>query len=82
MKFNKKAQGLSLNVVVIAAIALLVLVVLGVIFLRGAGNFEDGSQCIKAGGLCSESCEAGFEPNSDHECKEGKICCVSALVNT
>tara|TARA_Y100000310_G_scaffold344364_1_gene456780 strand:- start:18050 stop:18418 length:369 start_codon:yes stop_codon:yes gene_type:complete len=37
---NKKGQGLSLNVIIVAAIALVVLVVLIVIFTGRAGDFD------------------------------------------
>lgn len=37
---NKKAQGLSLNVIIIAAIALIVLVILSVIFIGRSANEE------------------------------------------
>ena len=40
MVFNKKGQGLSLNVIIIAALALIVLVVLAVIFTSRAGVTE------------------------------------------
>jgi len=40
MVFNKKGQGLSLNVIIIAALALIVLVVLAVIFTSRAAETE------------------------------------------
>lgn len=42
MKMNKKGQGLSLNVIIIAVLALLVLVVLAVIFTGRINLFEKG----------------------------------------
>ena len=36
---SKKGQGLSMNVIIIAALALLVLVILSVIFMSRAGIF-------------------------------------------
>lgn len=39
---DKKAQGLSLNVIIIAALALIVLVVLVVVFTGRIGLFEKG----------------------------------------
>ncbi|PIN76707.1 hypothetical protein COV17_01435 [Candidatus Woesearchaeota archaeon CG10_big_fil_rev_8_21_14_0_10_36_11] len=38
--FSKKGQGLSLNVIIVAAIALIVLVVLVVIFTARSADFE------------------------------------------
>ena len=40
MKFNKRGQGLSLNVIIVAAIALIVLVLLVVIFTGRIGIFK------------------------------------------
>ncbi|PIN87775.1 hypothetical protein COV12_02115 [Candidatus Woesearchaeota archaeon CG10_big_fil_rev_8_21_14_0_10_32_24] len=41
MVLNKKGQGLSLNVIIIAALALIVLVVLAVIFTGSSVDFAD-----------------------------------------
>ena len=40
---NKKAQGLSLNVIIIAVLALLVLVILAVIFTGKLGTYKPQS---------------------------------------
>ncbi len=57
---NKKAQGLSMNVIIIAAIALLVLVVLSVIFVGRLGIFgEKAAACETVGGTCYVDCPAG-----------------------
>lgn len=41
---NKKAQGMSLTVIIIAVLALIVLVVLVVIFTGKAGSFGKGTE--------------------------------------
>jgi hypothetical protein len=49
----KKAQGLSLTTVVIAALALLVLIILSVIFVGRMANVSDKSKdCLQQGGIC------------------------------
>lgn len=57
----KKAQGISMNVIIVAAIALLVLVVLIAIFSGRMGIFgkglneqdtKIGESCIAQGGIC------------------------------
>ena len=54
---NKKAVELSMNVIIIAAIALLVLVVLSVIFLGRIGAFgEKVASCEAQGGRCAVEC--------------------------
>lgn len=50
---TKKAQGISINVIIIAAIALLVLVILSVIFIGKLGIFGvKVNECENKGGLC------------------------------
>ncbi|NQV91177.1 hypothetical protein HQ489_01775 [Candidatus Woesearchaeota archaeon] len=46
MVLNKKGQGLSLNVIIIAALALIVLVVLAVIFTSSSADFADKSDNV------------------------------------
>src|SRR3989338_9015190 len=49
----KRAQGISINVIVVAAIALLVLVVLSVVFLGRFGLFtQQSADCENKGGSC------------------------------
>ena len=54
----KKAQGLSVDTIIIAAIALLVLVILSVIFIGRIGTFgQSADRCENKGGRCfSEEC--------------------------
>ena len=59
MKTLKRAE-LSINVIVIAAICLLVLAVLVVIFTTKMGDFVFGiKNCEAQGGACKSSCAAG-----------------------
>ncbi|MBU1199459.1 MAG: hypothetical protein KKF46_06495 [Nanoarchaeota archaeon] len=51
---NKKAQGLSMNVIIIAAIALLVLVILAVLILRAGSGVAQGTDCTGIGGICTD----------------------------
>jgi len=52
---NKKAQGLSINVIIIVAIALIVLVVLIAIFTGRLGAFTSG---LKGAASCDDICNA------------------------
>lgn len=81
----KKAQGMSLNVVIIAALVILVLVVLSVIFIRSSGTFVDRvASCSVKGGVCAPSCgdmiygtQEHTIPDFDARCSnEGDICCL------
>ena len=78
----KKGQGLSMNTIVIAAIVLLVLVVLSVVFLREMDIFSRGSKdCEALGGTCLESCGEGYVTLSRGVCLDaegedtGLVCC-------
>ena len=52
---NKRAQGLSINVIIIVAIALIVLVVLIAVFTGRMGSFVGG---VNTAVTCEESCRA------------------------
>ena len=88
---DKKAQGLSMNVIIIAAIALLVLVILAVLILRAGKGVTEGTGCSGVGGRCYSSCSELIEdegglwvknlPNSGREggCGQDESCCVPVL---
>ena len=83
MTMNKKAQGLSLNTVVIAAIVLIVLVVLIGIFTGSLGRFVEGflgtsqnscpieDQKTECNSFTEKPIFGPFEP----KLAEGKKCC-------
>ena len=53
----KKAQGLSITVIIVAVIALLVLVILALIFTGGIGDWGlKVSDCENKGGKCALEC--------------------------
>ena len=55
---NRKAQGISINVIVAAAIGLLVLVVLSAIFMGRLGAFtHQSANCEQMSGKCAYTCE-------------------------
>lgn len=88
---NRKAQGLSLNVIIVAAVGLLVLVILSVIFIgKMGGTSRDIDRCETKGGSCvvstgsaAEDCPTGVAPASWKCLKEDgggdiddtKVCC-------
>jgi len=81
----KKGQGLSMNVIIIAAIALLVLVILSVLVIRSGRDISESGKCIATvpGAICSNdvSCPDGFFKNvlkggKDGGCYDGEICCI------
>ena len=75
----KKAQGMSMNVIIIAAIGLLVLVILSVIFIGRMGSFSsETGGCTSKGGTCYPGgCPAGTTPFGSATCPEqGESCCL------
>ena len=91
MKNNKKAQSISINTIVIAAIALVVMVLLILIFTNNAGSFNQTvNSCIAQRGTCvdrdsiSDECGGQFQTvRYDLACFAGqdpdpdKLCCAS-----
>jgi len=77
---NKKSQGISMNTIIIAAIALLVLVILAVIFTQRMGWWSRSSQdCEKVGGKCDiVSCTDGWieHPSAVCDKSQGNYCCI------
>jgi hypothetical protein len=83
MKLGSKAQGLSLNVVIIAVLAILVLAVLAFILIRNSGNFSDGvATCNGQCAFSSDECEGPAVPTSSCVDDSGKVedatyCCIT-----
>ncbi|MBN2457976.1 hypothetical protein JXB31_02485 [Candidatus Woesearchaeota archaeon] len=83
--FRKRAQNLSLNVIIVAAIALLVLVIVSVIFMARMGIFTKSSNdCTKQNGVCMDRvCDDGYTMHpsavcygSDNKQDPYMVCCV------
>lgn len=82
---SSKAQGLSLNTIVIAAIVLVVLVVVVMVFTGSIGNFVPGlssaseRQCSGANLNVRDSCsdfeQQFFAKFSEGSVPAGKVCC-------
>jgi len=81
----KKKADISVNIIVIAAIGLLVLVVLSVIFISQLGQFgQKVGECENKGGTCvlaAEACPPAFPTAySDWTCEtvndEARKCCI------
>lgn len=75
-----KRGELSMEVIIIAAIALLVLVILSVLIIRSGGGVTSGTSCTAPSiqGHCvstEDSCNDGEFP-SNNACGTGQKCCV------
>jgi hypothetical protein len=72
---KKKGVELSMNVIIIAAIGLLVLVILAVLVVNSLKDVNDAKKaCNLKSGTCQTSCEDNT-PITDGICDEGLVCC-------
>ena len=79
---RRKAQGLSLNIIIIAVLALIVLVVIIIMFTgktRSVSKTIDS--CVQKGGSCETKEKCNIFENIRYsnipECKkQAKVCCV------
>ncbi|MBW2983153.1 hypothetical protein KY327_02520 [Candidatus Woesearchaeota archaeon] len=85
-----KAQGLSMNVIIIAAISLLVLVIISVLVLRAGGNVNESTGCQGVGGVCAggtssyancndvgQTLGGNYIRNPSHGCQDDtQYCCI------
>ena len=76
--FNKKAQGLSLNVIVIAVLALVVLVVMIIIFTSTTGTVSEDIQSCRGPVFKCVSQSADCEELKTFKCSTGEKCCHAA----
>lgn len=77
---EKKAEGLPINVVIIAALGLAVFVVLLIMFTSEAGTFSKNVlTCEAKGGDCvaENSCE--YQKTSFKCPTKGDVCCINPL---
>ena len=79
---NRKSQGLPVNVIIIAAIALVVFVVLAAMFTGKVRIFSQGLEsCESKQGDCSKSaCDPGYAV-VNAKCGTGNPCCIKVLDN-
>ena len=74
----KKAQGLSMRMIVVAAIALLVMVVLIFMFYGRAKMFgASTSSCTEKRGECTAAKDCVGSIIGQMDCPEEEICCVT-----
>jgi hypothetical protein len=73
-----KRGELSMEVIIIAAIALLVLVIISFLVIRSGTGVAQGTSCTAvSGGQCqSESCGDGYIRSANSCPNTGEFCCV------
>lgn len=82
---NKKSQGLSVNVIIIAALALAVMIVLIIIFTGSIKKTSENiGSCITKGGKCADKegkCPEGYSiplivSGDCNDAKPKNLCCL------
>ncbi len=79
----KRGQGMSVNVIIIAALALLVLVILAVVFLGRMDIFgTQTNSCTSQGGKCTTggTCDEGYSKLPLKCPNEDDVCCTATGV--
>lgn len=79
----RKRGEISMEVIIIAAVALLVLVILSVLLIRSGVLFGEGTSCAGVGGQCADDC-SGYTDDQGrpyvrglNSCpNDGEVCCV------
>ena len=81
VKIKRKSQGMPINVIIIAALALVVLVVLLAIFSGRVRIFSENLQsCTAKQGQCyPKSCPLNTALITNTNCPEDNVCCVQVL---
>jgi len=78
---KKKGVELSMNVIIIAAIGLLVLVILAVLVINSSSKLPGATKtCTVQGGICKSSCDNGAI--SGATCDNGNQCCKVFVTST
>ena len=78
---NKKGVELSMNLIIIAAIGLLVLVILAVLVINSTNKTNNGMQsCNLMGGVCEASCVGKETINNAAPCTAiGRTQCCKVI---
>ena len=79
----RKRGEISMEVIIIAAVALLVLVILSVLLIRSGVLFGQGTSCEGTGGVCDSDCSGYtddqgrlYVSSGQGTCSEGSVCCI------
>ena len=79
---NNKSQGMPINVIIIAALALIVLVVLATLLGGRLKIFSESLQsCAAKQGDCiaGDKCPTSKALVTNTDCKKGEVCCVQVF---
>lgn len=74
----KKKGDLSMNMIIIAAISLLVLAIIAYLIFGASGNIKDGTSCSGECVSKGSGCPSKFPvPATGISCDDGEVCCIS-----
>ncbi len=83
---SKKAQNISINVIIVAALALVVLVIISILTTGRLFSFSKSSHdCVNNGGICSDyGCDEGYRQYGNYKCYDSpssktpndQVCCI------
>ncbi|MEK6984474.1 MAG: hypothetical protein AABX33_07915 [Nanoarchaeota archaeon] len=79
---TKKSQGMPIEIIIIAALALIVLVVLAVILANRTGIFtKDLQSCPAKQGECTPGtkCPSNKALITNTDCKKDQVCCIQVF---
>lgn len=78
-KMKKRAEGLPINMIILAILALAVLVVFIVIFTKTSGNFSSTiNSCESKGGECVQENQCQYQ-KTGFTCLDKQVCCINPL---
>ncbi|HME87412.1 MAG TPA: hypothetical protein VKE88_03300 [Candidatus Nanoarchaeia archaeon] len=73
---DKKGVEISMNVIIVAAIGLLVLVILSLMFINKIGIFSrESTNCLTQGGKCAVACGSADDGTADYGTANPTIQC-------
>jgi hypothetical protein len=73
-RLGKKGVDLTINTMIIMALALIILIILAVLVVNGAINFNKGKGCAPPRGECKPSC-LDTEFMVAWTCEGSDVCC-------
>ncbi len=81
---NKKGSELSMNVIIIAAIGVLILVILAMFIFRSGSSITSATSCEAMNGVCysGDGIHTIPYPPGDAGCPQGSHCYIAVTSNS
>jgi len=80
---NRKGMELSMNMIIVAVLALLVLGIIAYLLINGTTNWNKSTKCENQGGSCEDlssgkGCPDAYPLISAYSCDNKKTCCTKS----